>query len=288
MNRTAVACLLLSQFFYHEILTAQDEKNIKGLVASYIASDLNLQPGEAVKRWPASSGSRPEALVWQEKLMGGKKAVAPQFRHSKVMGFPHASLSFRKGNKNEMELMVAKNLVKNGHPDRTVFLVYRSLSFSVSGGSRIAGFGSSQLDPQASLKVWNIGADADAAGLGYGSLRFDGTFLGPHAGKLYPLDHVLIRAVVMDSGNRFTEYIQPVHDFFQVRKVLDGTTAPKKVGPFSGDFVVGDLHPGSAGGSDSEHAIELFELQVFDRALPEAEVREVLKRLNWRYTNPEK
>jgi len=147
------------------------------------------------------------------------------------------------------------------------------MTLNPAGGSRIAGFGSGQLTGESDRKVWNLGVDSDPGGRGYGSLRFDGTFVGPHACKVYPKGQLLVRAAVMKGGNRFTEYIQPVHDFFKVQKVADGVSAPDQVGPFPGDFAVGDLHPASAGGADAPHALEVFELQVFDDALTEDQVK---------------
>ncbi|GEM_PF-1947469 len=288
MKQTALIFVFILALYMPVRVPGQEATVVKGLAARYKASDLDMKPGEAVKTWRPSAGNREVPLVWQQTLRDGKKAVAPTLQMSNIMGFDHRSLYFAPGKRGEMELLLAKDLVADGSRSLTVFLVYRSRTLNTSGGSRIAGFGSTQLDKNASLKVWNIGVDSDAAGLGYGSFRFDGTFVGPHPGKVYPKGQLLIRAVVMKGGNRFTDYIQPAHDFFNIHKVAEWVQPAEKVGPFPGDFLVGDLHEASAGGGAAPHGFELFELQVFDRALAESEVHVVLRNLNWRYTNPEK
>jgi hypothetical protein len=255
-----------------------------GLVARYVAQDVKTEDGK-VREWPARSGSNPIPLRLMEKVEEGR-VVTPELKTVEINAFKHPCVQFASGKEGEVELLKAKALLSDGHKERTVFAVYWLSESSESGAARLGGFGSGQTSEYRDLRVWNFGLDTSSSGKEHGSFRFDGTFVGPQAGNENVTGKVMVRAMVMHADGKFSDYIQPTHDFFRVNRVLNGEKPPKGVGPFPGDFFIGDVHTASQGGEAGAFDWSLFEVQIYDRALKEAEIEQVLKGLNWRYTNP--
>ncbi len=263
-------------------LFAEKLPDVKGLVARYVAADV--EEGKEVKVWPARAGSNPKALVEAAKVQDSQ-VVPPLLKTVNVNGFQHPALLFSKGAAGEGELLIAEDLLPEGHAERTVFVAYRLLSRNLNGSARVAGFGSNRVEGNADLKVWNFGIEL-GMNQEQGSFRFNGSFIGPNPGTPYVKGQLMLRAMLQHADGSFSDYLQPSHDFFNITQTLKKGRPQRQLGKILGDFVVGDLHEASVGGAAGQSEYELFELLVYDRELTAEEIQQLLEALNWRYTNP--
>ncbi len=276
MNFAAI-CVLMRASSY-----AESESALKGYVARYRAS--SLEDRVEVRKWPSHGGTNPVPLLQVEKPLNGDVS-APSTRTVRIHGFNHRAVRFLKGKRGEGELLEAKGLLPNGHPTRTIFAVYRVHTHSSSWAARLGGFGASRVEEGLEKAVWNFGVDVHGEAK-QGSLKFDGERIGPHLSTRFIPGQVILRALVMHDSQTFSEYLQPAHDFIQIKKVLNQAKPSSLLHPIRGHFYLGDLHAESLGGGHGEVILDVFDVTVFDRALGDKQIRSILKELNWQYTNP--
>ncbi len=260
------------------------ESALKGYVARYQAH--SLKENARVVTWPSSGGTNPVPLINVERPLNGKSSNA-QSVTVRIHHFDHRAVRFGKGKRREGELLEGKDLLPHGHTTRTVFAVYRVHTGSTSWAARFGGFGSSRVQEGLERAVWNFGVDIQGEDR-QGSYKFDGDRVGPYLSTPFVPGQVLIRAMVMHDAQTFSDYLQPAHDFFRIRKVLDRVKPTQKLLPISGHFYLGDLHVESLGGGHGEIMLEVLDVAIYDRALDDNVIREILHELNWTYTNPMK